>query len=279
MSEFKLSAFADEYAAATEEQLQGLASLGIGYIELRHLDGKNISKLSEDEVKQVKSRLSHYGIRASAIGSPLGKIKLDGDMEAHLEDARRVFQAANLLDTPLVRTFSFYPPDGQDITALREQVFEAVERLIDLAQEHGVVLCHENEAKIYGDTPARCYDLLSHFGGRLRCVFDMGNFVLEGVDPTAAYGLLQPYIAYFHVKDALAAGAVVPPGCGDAKIREIITAHKDYADADFFVSLEPHLQTFSGLNALVGRGFDNPYKYPDPKTAFTDAVEKFRGLV
>lgn len=153
MSEFKLSAFADEYAAATEEQLQGLATLGIGYIELRHLDGKNIAKLSEDEVKCVKSRLDHYGIQASAIGSPLGKIKLDGDMEAHLEDARRVFQAANLLGTPLVRTFSFYPPDGQDITTLRKQVFAAVERLIDLAQEHGVVLCHENEAKIYGDTP------------------------------------------------------------------------------------------------------------------------------
>lgn len=279
MSEFKLSAFADEYAAATEEQLQGLATLGIGYIELRHLDGKNIAKLSEDKVRQVKSRLDHYGIRASAIGSPLGKIKLDGDMEGHLEDARRVFQAANLLGTPHVRMFSFYPPDGQDIATLREQVLEALERLISLAQAHGVVLCHENEARIYGNTPQRCYDLLSHFGGRLRCVFDMGNFVLEGVEPLSAYKLLQPYIAYFHIKDALAAGAVVPPGCGDAKIREIITAHKSYADADFFVSLEPHLQTFSGLNALVGRGFDNPYKYPDPKTAFTDAVEKFRGLV
>ena len=175
--------------------------------------------------------------------------------------------------------FSFYAPEGKNIADMKSQVVDALGEMLCEARRHGVLLCHENEAKIYGDTPERCRELLDAFGGELKCVFDMGNFVLEGVDPTAAYGLLQPYIAYFHVKDALAAGAVVPPGCGDAKIREIITAHKDYADADFFVSLEPHLQTFSGLNALVGRGFDNPYKYPDPKTAFTDAVEKFRGLV
>lgn len=279
MSELKLSAFADEYADATEEQLQGLADFGIKYIEIRHLDGKNIATLSSEQVKQVKTRLDHYGIRASAIGSPLGKIRLDGDMNAHLEDARRVFEAAGLLGAKYVRMFSFYPPDGQDITLLRDQVLEALERLLALAREHGVVLCHENEAKIYGDIPARCRDILDHFGGQLKCVFDMGNFVLEGVEPLGAYRLLQPYIAYFHIKDALAAGAVVPPGAGDAKIKQILLAHKSYADSDFFVSLEPHLQTFSGLNALVGRSFDNPYKYPDAKTAFADAVAKFRALV
>ena len=279
MSELKLSAFADEYADATEKQLQGLADFGIKYIEIRHLDGKNIATLSSEQVKQVKTRLDHYGIRASAIGSPLGKIRLDGDMNAHLEDARRVFEAAGLLGAKYVRMFSFYPPDGQDITLLRDQVLEALERLLALAREHGVVLCHENEAKIYGDIPARCRDILDHFGGQLKCVFDMGNFVLEGVEPLSAYQLLQPYIAYFHIKDALAAGAVVPPGAGDAKIKQILHAHKSYADSDFFVSLEPHLQTFSGLNALVGRSFDNPYKYPDAKTAFADAVAKFRALV
>ena len=278
MADIKLSAFADEYASPTEEQLQGLASFGIKYIEVRHLDGKNIATLSAEQVMQAKARMDFYGIRASAVGSPLGKIKLDGDMAAHLEDARRVFESANLLGAKFVRMFSFYPPDGGDITLLRGQVLDALERLIALAEQYGVVLCHENEAKIYGDTPRRCRELLDHFDGRLRCVFDMGNFVLEGVEPLSAYELLQPYVAYFHIKDALAAGAVVPPGAGDAKIKEILTAHKQYAKHDFFVSLEPHLQTFSGLNALVGRSFDNPYKYPDAKTAFTDAVERFRNL-
>ena len=278
MSKFILSAFADEYAQSTEEQLSALCRFDIGNIEVRHLDGKNISVLSSEEVIEAKKMMDDYGIRVSAVGSPLGKIKLDEDMDAHLETARLVFENANILGTKFVRMFSFYPPDGGDITEMKSRVLDSLSRLVILAREHGVILCHENEAKIYGDIPSRCRELLDFFGGELKCVFDMGNFVLEDVDPYEAYGLLKGYIAYFHIKDALSEGAVVPAGKGDARIKEIISAHTDYSEEDFFVSLEPHLQTFSGLNALVGRSFENPYKYENAKEAFSDGVAKFRSL-
>ncbi len=279
MAKIILSAFADEYADSFEEQLKGLQSLGISHIEIRHVNKKNISLLTKEEVLEVQKLLDSYGINVSAIGSPLGKIKLDGDMESHLETARRVFEYANILGAKYVRMFSFYAPDRCDITEMREEVFSALEKLLALAREYGVILCHENEAKIYGDTPARCRELLDRFGD-LKCVFDMGNFILEGVDPyTDAYRLLKKDIAYFHIKDALSAGAIVPPGCGEAKIAEILAEHKEFANTDFFVSLEPHLELFSGLNSLVGRSFTNPYKYPDAKTAFTDAAEKLKELI
>lgn len=279
MAEIMLSAFADEYAPATRDQIFGLGSLGIKYIEVRQLDGKNISNMSTAEVKEVKRQFDDAGIKVSAIGSPLGKIRLDGDLREHMEKAKRVFETANILDTHYVRMFSFYAPEGKNIADMKSQVVNALGEMLRIAKQHGVLLCHENEAKIYGDTPARCRELLDIFGGELRCVFDMGNFVLEGVDPyPEAYELLREFIAYFHIKDALSVGAVVPPGMGEAKIKKILDAHREYAKDDFFVSLEPHLQTFSGLNALVGRDFDNPYKYPDAKTAFRDAVQKFREL-
>ena len=279
MSNFQLSAFADEYAASLDEQIRTLHTHGIGYLEIRHVDGKNISVLTEGEVKEVKRKLDDAGIGTSAIGSPLGKIKLDGDLDAHMETARRVFDFANLLGTKFVRMFSFYAPNDKCITDMKGEVFDALERMLLLASEHGITLCHENEARIYGDTPIRCREILDYFDGKIKCVFDMGNYVLEGVDPyPAAYELLRSDIAYFHIKDALAAGAIVPAGKGDAKIREILLSHKDYANEDFFVSLEPHLQTFSGLNALVGRSFQNPYQYADAKCAFDDAVIKFKEL-
>ena len=43
-----LSAFSDEYASDTAEQAQALREFGIEYTEVRHLDGKNISVLSEN---------------------------------------------------------------------------------------------------------------------------------------------------------------------------------------------------------------------------------------
>lgn len=279
MANIILSAFADEYADSFEEQLQGLCKLEISHIEIRHVDKKNVSKLTKDEVLEAKKLLDQYGIKVSAIGSPLGKIKLDGDIDGHIETAKRVFEYANILGAKYVRMFSFYAPKGCDITEMKEEVFSALDKLISIAKEYGVILCHENEAKIYGDIPERCRELLDTFPD-LMCVYDMGNYVLEGVDPyPEAYRMLKDRIAYFHVKDALSAGAIVPPGCGEAKISEILAEHKKDTEGDFFVSLEPHLELFSGLNALVGRSFENPYKYPDAKTAFTDAAEKLKELI
>ena len=279
MVNLKLSAFSDEYADGFTEQLEGMHRFDIGHIELRHADKKNVSVLTSSEVWEIKKKLDNFGIGVSAIGSPLGKIKLDGDMDEHLETARRVFETANVLGAKYVRMFSFYAPDGKEITAMRGEVLDALEKLVFLAHSHGITLCHENEAKIYGDTPTRCRELIDYFGGELKCVFDMGNFVLENVEPYAAYELLKKDIAYFHIKDAFSAGAIVPPGKGEAKIAEILSAHRTYAAEDFFVSLEPHLQLFSGLNALVGRAFENPYQYTDAKSAFADAVEKFKELI
>ena len=280
MANLKLSAFADEYTDGFAEQLLAMREFGITHIELRHADKKNVSVLTADEVKEIKKMLDASGIGVSSIGSPLGKITLDGDMDEHLETARRVFETANTVGAKFVRMFSFYAPEGKDVTQMKGDVYDALEKLVLLARAHGVTLCHENEAKIYGDIPERCREIIDHFGGELKCVFDMGNFVLEGVDPyPAAYELLKKDIAYFHSKDALAAGAIVPPGKGEAKIREILAAHREYAKEDFFVSLEPHLQLFSGLNALVGRSFENPYQYADAKSAFADAVTKLKELI
>ena len=279
MKNIILSAFSDEYATSFEEQLEGMRGFGIKYIELRHADGKNVSAMTVNEAKEAKKKLDSFGIGVSAIGSPLGKIALDGDMEAHLKTADRIFEIANIMETKFVRIFSFYAPAGKRITDMRDGVFAALERLVDLARKCGVTLCHENEANIYGDIPSRCREIADYFERDIKCVFDMGNFVLEGVAPyPEAYKLLRDKIAYFHIKDALSAGAIVPPGKGEAEIEKILAAHRAHSGENFFVSLEPHLQLFSGLNSLVGRGFDNPYKYDDQKSAFSDAVKKFKEL-
>jgi sugar phosphate isomerase/epimerase len=279
MRSLKISAFADEYADSFEEQLTALNEFEIENIEIRFLNGKNISVLKRNEATEAKKKLDAFGIHVSAIGSPIGKIQLDGDINDHLETAKRIFESANIFDTRYIRVFSFYAPNGKDIADMKSEVLYYLEKFVVLAREYGITLCHENEAKIYGDTPNRCKELLDHFSGELKCVFDMGNFVLEGAEPYTAYELLKEDIAYFHIKDALSQGAIVPTGKGEAKIKEILSAHREYAKEDFFVSLEPHLQTFSGLNALVGRTFDNPYKYTDQKAAFTDAVIKFKELM
>ena len=279
MDKLKISAFSDEYADGLVEQCSALSRLGIDYMEMRGVDGKNVSKLNKDEIKEAKRVLSEYGIKVSAIGSPLGKIKLDGDISAHVETAKRVFDTACELGAKNIRMFSFYLPDGKSRKECKGQVFAELEKLVKLSEQYEVNLCHENEALIYGESPDKCLEIAEYFAGRMKLVFDMGNFVLDSYEPMAAYELLKDHIEYFHIKDALYAGAIVPSGKGEAKIKEILDDYKENGAKSTFITLEPHLQTFSGLNALVGKSFDNPYKYENQQIAFEDALAHLRRLL
>ena len=75
--------------------------------------------------------------------------------------------------------------------------------LVERAAGHDVVLAHENEQGIYGDTPERCLDIVESVGSeQLRLVWDPGNFVVCGRRPHRdGYALLRPHLAYVHVKD------------------------------------------------------------------------------
>lgn len=280
MGEWIISAFADEHSPDLRGQVKALQSFSIGHIELRFLDSKNVADLTSEEAKAAKEILEGGGIRVSALGSPLGKAHLEEDFQAHLEKSRRVFETARILDTDKIRMFSFYPRAGQTREDCRTEVLDKLGAMLDLADSFGVKLCHENEGGLYGESPEQCLDLMESFGGRLRTVFDMGNFILGGYEPWPhGYELLKEYIEYFHIKDALAAGAIVPAGLGEANIRQILHAHREWTGKNVILSLEPHLQTFAGLNKLVVKGFENPYQFASPEEAFAEAVKRTKELL
>ena len=275
-----ISSFADEYSHDPNVHAQYLKSRNVGYIEPRFIGAKNISDLAENEVKEYKNILSANGVKASSIGSPIGKINLADDFSEHIERTKRCLEAAAILEAKYMRMFSFYLRDGQTREVARSEVIEKLGILCDLAEPYGVTLCHENEAKIYGEDAEHCFDLMTSLGGKLKCVFDMGNFVLDGVEPYPyAYNLLRDYIEYFHIKDSMAVGAIVPPGLGEANIEKILKAHVEYANKPFFITLEPHLETFAGLNKLVGKAFENPYKFESAEAAFENALDRLEKIV
>jgi sugar phosphate isomerase/epimerase len=278
MGNIILSAFADEYSKDIDAQIKLLSSRGIGYIEPRFIGDKNVSELTASEARELSNKLSSAGIGVSAIGSPIGKINLADDFDRHLDLARNVFEVASILGAKNIRMFSFYLREGQSRKDARGEVIEKLGKLLALADTYSLKLCHENEAKIYGESVEACLDILKAFDGKLRAVFDMGNFVLDGEEPYPyGYHALRDYIEYFHIKDSLSRGAIVPAGKGEAHIADILREHKEYSGRDFFISLEPHLETFQGLNKLVGKAFENPYKFESGEAAFIaglDALEE-----
>ena len=242
----KISGFSDEIDSSIEKQFTVLNKLGISYFEPRGVDGKNISELSDAEVKNLKENMQKYGIKASSIGSPIGKMFLSEDFDAHFEIFKRVVKIAKELDTKYIRIFSFFHSYDE-----RDTVIEKLKIMIEYAKENDVVLLHENEKDIYGDTIDRCKDLMDTlYCDNFKAVFDFANFVQCGQDTKKAFEVMRPYIEYVHIKDAKAVdGSVVPSGYGDGNIEYILTELLK-SGYDGFLSLEPHLGSFDGLSNL-----------------------------
>lgn len=239
----QLSAFADEVGDDLEVQIAALRAAGIGRIELRGVWGKNVLALREAEVRTVKRRAAEAGLGFSALASPLGKAPLDGEFAPQLEALKKALEYAAILEAPYIRIFSFFLPKGRDPAQARPQVIDRLGRMVAEAEKTGVVLAHENEQGIYGDTAGRCLDLYSNLASpAFAGVFDFANFVRCGQRPYQdCWPRLAPYIAYFHVKDALlGSGQVVPAGQGDGDI-EAILREAIAGGFDGTLTLEPHL--------------------------------------
>ncbi|MGI6368407.1 MAG: sugar phosphate isomerase/epimerase family protein [Anaerolineae bacterium] len=261
---FQLSGFADEISADLNEQLDVLERLGIRFLEFRGVWNTGVLDLSDEQVRQVKAALDSRGIGISAIGSPIGKIRIDDPFEPHLKAFERAVMLAEYFQTPYIRLFSFFVPEGE-AEAHRDEVMRRIEALLEASMGHPVTLLHENERHIYGDVPSRCLDLLKTFDTpRLRFTFDPANFVLCGVRPfTDGYELLRPYTEYLHIKDALREeGRVVPAGEGDGELAELVRALVN-SDFDGFASLEPHLRMAGDF-----RGDSGPELFEVATTAF-----------
>lgn len=250
-NEVVLSGFADEIDPALTKQMEVIKKLGMSHIEMRGVNGKGLVEYSVAEAREIKKQLDDNGIRLSSLGSPIGKIKITDDFEPHFELYKHTVELAHLMETPYIRMFSFFMPEGQDHARYRNQVMEQLGRFADYAKQNGVCLLHENEKDIYGDIAPRCLEIMQlYYGDHFQAVFDFANFVQCKQDTLEAYELLKPYIRYVHIKDAVwATGDVVPAGMGDGHVAEILKKLKD-SGYQGYLSLEPHLSDFAGFQAL-----------------------------
>ena len=260
-----LSAFGDEIDADLKVQLKTLTEHNIHHLEIRSVWGKNILELWDGEIEQVRKDLIGNGCAISAIGSPIGKVDIESDFNEHLKQFARVLEIAELLETQFVRMFSFFIKPGQH-NIYRERVVNQLGQLTHLAEQRGIILLHENEKDIYGDTAERCLDILETINSpNLRATFDSANFIQVGEEPfPKAYQMLRPWVEYIHIKDALfATGEVKPAGEGDGSYDEFIESL--IADQyEGFLSIEPHLD-----NSQPGGG----------KARFTEAHTALMQLV
>lgn len=280
MSNIKLYAFADEASSQMSGQIAAMIRNGLDGLEIRGVDGTNISDISLEKAKEVHKMMDNNGLQVWSIGSPIGKIRLDEDFQAHLERYRHTLEIANILGSNNIRLFSFYMPKDEDPALYRQQVIDRMGQILEIGRGAAINICHENEKGIYGDTADHCLDLFRALPG-LKGIFDPANFVQCGEDTLRAWEMLKSYIHYLHIKDALSDGSVVPAGKGHGNVAAII---KNYlAQGGTAMTLEPHLTVFDGLKDLEESGnvsvVGSQYNYPSNDAAFDAGVVALKDIL
>ena len=152
----RIYAFADEASPAIDGQIAAMRRNGLNGLEIRGVDGENVSAISLKKAKEVRRKLDDAGLCIWSIGSPIGKIDIEtGDFAAHLEQLRHTLEVAQVLGAKRLRMFSFYIPAGKDPADYRNRVIDQVGEMLRVGEGSSVLFCHENEKGIYGDIASR----------------------------------------------------------------------------------------------------------------------------
>ena len=270
---FQLAAFADESSSNILEQVDALKRNGYSFLEIRSVGESSYQKLTLEETKELAKVLADNGIGIKSLGSSIGKIKIDGNFEAHMELYKHTLEQGNILGAEKIRLFSFFLPEDQDPAQYKSLVLDRMGLIAETAKEFGIKACHENEKGIYGAVASRCLEIhqaVPELGG----IFDPANYVQCGQDTLEAWDMLHTYIDYMHIKDAKLDGTVVLPGTGDGHVPEIIA--KYVAQGGKLFTLEPHLSEFVGLSELEqanNKSLVGHMTFPTPEAAFDAAAQ------
>jgi 3-dehydroshikimate dehydratase len=272
---FTISAFADEISPDPQTQIDVLKSCGVRHIEFRSILQTNVLALSDLQITEFKSLLDANGFKLSAIGSPLGKIRIDEPFEPHLQKLHRAIHLCKVFGTPNIRIFSYYPPENfdGDWTKVRPQIMDRMTQKLEIAAKAGVRLVHENEHRIYGEAIDHVVDLLTTlrkwfdqkaFGA----VYDAANYVYGGHDPWDGWVRTRDYTVHLHIKDwkhGAPHGSI--PGEGEGQIpRSIADAvQRGYTG---FATMEPHL-----LGGGPTGGVTGPELFPKAVAAFKKILD------
>ena len=270
--EIKLSAFADEAGKSLAEQIDNMLRNGVYNVELRSVDGINVSDFTDEQAKAIYETLKENGIEVWSIGSPLGKIDIEKPFDEHFNLLKRLMQIAYIMHTDRIRMFSYFVK-REDYAKYREEVIKRLNAFTEYAK--GYKLCHENESAIYGATVDNCVDLYENVPG-LYPVFDSANFIMWDEDIRSAIDKLYDKVYYFHVKDNIyETKQIVPSGYGDGLISELVAK----LDRDATFTIEPHLKVFAGYGAIDDKELKNKFTYGSSSESFAAAINAFKKVM
>lgn len=252
-----ITGFTDEVSDDLSLQIKALKELGWNHIDLRTVNGKNISSLTDKEFDHVHRQLTENNIQIACFGSTVANwgrdaVKsFDQDM-LEMENSIRHMRKSGV---QFIRIMSYKidspVPLGSDYESV---VIANIQKLVQLAEENGIICLHENCQTWGGQSCRHSLRLLEEVNSpALKLVFDTGNpfsmDYVEGEEPYSYQNSLKffqevcPYVEYLHIKDGRwvkDSPQYTFPGEGLGNVAEILHLVKEH-EMDIPISIEPHV--------------------------------------
>lgn len=243
----------DEVSPCLDEGLAFACAEGIGTIDLRVIDGRNVLALSRGELADAARRVRAAGLSVSCVCTPLLKwsppgktARSEGDQFGFALGDRtprdvyaQAFEAAEILGARNLRIFSYLAYDGYRVDDLRKPIND----LLALAEKFDMKLHVENEGvcNIAGFPELEAL-VTNHRHPRLKALPDIANAYLGSSPPSAAdLARLLPFTDMLHIKDYASAGRhFVPVGEGDIPIEPLLAATLPAREAPLTLTIETH---------------------------------------
>jgi sugar phosphate isomerase/epimerase len=272
-SDLTICLITDEVSPSLDEGIAFAREEGIGTIDLRVIDGRNVLALSRGELAEAAQRVRAAGLSVTCICTPLLKwsppgktARTEGDQFGFELGERtprdvyaKAFAAAEILGARNLRVFSYLAYDGYCVDDLREPV----EDLLALAEKFDMKVHVENEGVCniagLGELEAM---MTAYRHPRLRALPDIANAYRSSQPPSAAdLARLLPFTDILHIKDySDAARRFVAVGEGDIPIATLLAATLPIREAPLTLTIETHAaaesvattrRSVSGLRRMV----------------------------
>ncbi len=203
--------FSDEISKDFDEAVRLSVAAGARALEIRGgLWEKNVTTVSDDDVKRMLDVLAQHGARVAVIGSPFGKCHHERreEVEQHVRHFDRMIQLAHAFGTDVIRGFAFWDKAYRETrkhTPLEQNlntILPLLQPVVQKAEQAGVVLAIEPEADTMVGTCREARLLMDALGGKgVAFCWDVNNAYACGELPLPdGYEHIKPFVRHLHVK-------------------------------------------------------------------------------
>ncbi|HIE43926.1 MAG TPA: sugar phosphate isomerase/epimerase [Candidatus Omnitrophica bacterium] len=249
------SGISDEAGKSIEVQINAHKELGWNYMEIRNVDGENLTLMDDAKFEEIYRKVTSAGMKVSCFASCLANWSrpISNNFQVDLNELKQAIPRMQKFGTEFIRIMS-WPNDEKNPwkeERWRDEAIRRIRELAKIAEDGGITMVHENCAGWAGESPENTLEMLDRVNSpALKLVYDTGNVIDHNQDPWDFYSKVKEHIVYVHIKDAIREGDEFKPtycGEGQGMVKEIIADLKK-SNYQGGLSIEPH------LSAMVHKG-------------------------